>query len=113
MICFFFVEETFNHVLGNKIEHVSPMFISEHELMQIWDTKVNVCISCSFITQIGFFVIPEIFFNYKCNSFKVKLNYKPHKIDFVVTLGPNGKHLNFVCKFSSRSVLKFEYLLIV
>ena len=61
MICFFFVEETFNHVLGNKIEHVSPMFISEHELMQIWDTKVNVCISCSFITQIGFFVIPEIF----------------------------------------------------
>ena len=30
-ICFFFVEETFNHVLGNEIDQVSPMFISEHQ----------------------------------------------------------------------------------
>ena len=30
-ICFFFVEETFNWVLRNKIDQVSPMFISEHQ----------------------------------------------------------------------------------
>ena len=30
-ICFFFVEETFNRVLGNEIDQVSPMFISEHQ----------------------------------------------------------------------------------
>ena len=30
-ICFFFVEETFNHVLGNEIDQVSPMFISKHQ----------------------------------------------------------------------------------
>ena len=35
----FFVEETFDHVLGNEIDHVSLMFISEHESMQIWDAK--------------------------------------------------------------------------
>ena len=39
MICFFFVEETFDHLLGNEIDHVSPVFISEHESMQIWDAK--------------------------------------------------------------------------
>ena len=62
-ICSFFVEETFNRVLGNEIDHVSPMFISEHESLQIcrnMGRKMNVCIFCSFITQIGFFVIPEI-----------------------------------------------------
>ena len=37
-ICFFFVEDTFNHVLGNKIDQVSPMFISEHQC-KIWDAK--------------------------------------------------------------------------
>ena len=31
--------ETFDHVLGDEIDHVSLMCISEHELMQIWDTK--------------------------------------------------------------------------
>ena len=35
----FFVEETFDQVLGNEIDHVSEMFISEHEAMQIWDAK--------------------------------------------------------------------------
>ena len=58
------MEETFDHVLGNEIDHVSPMFISEHESMQIcrnMGRKMNVFIFCSFITQIGFFVIPEIF----------------------------------------------------
>ena len=64
--------------------------------------KMNVCIFCSFITQIGFFVIPEIYIqcNCKCNSFKVKLNYKHREIDFVVTLGAEAEHLmiNFVCK---------------
>ena len=39
MTCLFFVEETFNHMLGNEIDHVSPMFISEHESMQMWDAK--------------------------------------------------------------------------
>ena len=29
------MEETFDHVLGNEIDHVSLMFISEHESMQI------------------------------------------------------------------------------
>ena len=38
-ICFFVVEETFDHVLGDEIDHVSLMCISEHELMQIWDAK--------------------------------------------------------------------------
>ena len=38
-ICSFFVEETFDHVLGKEIDHVSPMFISEHESMQIRDAK--------------------------------------------------------------------------
>ena len=39
MIFFFFVEETFDHVLGNEIDHVLPMFISEYESMQIWNAK--------------------------------------------------------------------------
>ena len=38
--CFFFVEETFDHVLGDEIHYVSPMFISENESMQIWGTKL-------------------------------------------------------------------------
>ena len=33
------MEKTFDHVLGNEVYHVSLMFISEHELMQIWDAK--------------------------------------------------------------------------
>ena len=41
-----------------------------------------------------------------CKSFKVKLNYKHRKINFVVTLGPEVEHLtlNFVCK------LVFQYI---
>ena len=72
---------------------------------------MNVCIFCSFITQIGFLDL----FNCKCNSFKVKLNYKHREIDFVVTLGPEAEQtINFVVSsFSSRSVLKFEFLHIV
>ena len=36
-------------------------------------------------------------FNCKCNSFKVKLNYKHREIDFVVTLGPEAQQtINFV-----------------
>ena len=30
-LCFYFVEETFDHVPGNKIDQVSPVFISEHQ----------------------------------------------------------------------------------
>ena len=30
-ICFFFLEETFDHVLGNQKDQVSPMFISENQ----------------------------------------------------------------------------------
>ena len=60
--------------------------------------KMNICVFCSFITQIGFFVVPEI-----CVTASVihsKLNYKHQEIDFVVTLGPKAEHLtiNFVCK---------------
>ena len=42
-ICFFFVEETFNRVLGNKIGQVSPMFISEHHCKFNMGRKTNVC----------------------------------------------------------------------
>ena len=39
-------------------------------------------------------------FNCKCNSFKVKLNYKHREIDFVVTLGPDAEQtINFVVSF--------------
>ena len=58
MICFFFVEETFDHVLSDEIDHVSLMFISEHESMQIWDAKwmfayfvlltLKLCCKCCF-----------------------------------------------------------------
>ena len=73
---------------------------------------MNVCIFCSFITQISFFVIPEICLTASVIHSKLKLT----NIDFVVTLGPEAEHLtlNFVCKLVfSRSVLKFGYLHIV
>ena len=38
--------------------------------------KMNVCIFCSFITQISFFCNSWNLFNCKRNSFKVKINYK-------------------------------------
>ena len=39
--------------------------------------KMNVCIFCSFTTQISFFCNSGNLFKYKCNySFEVKLNYK-------------------------------------
>ena len=78
--------------------------------------KMNVCIFCSFITQISFFVIPEICLTASVIHSKLKVITN---IDFVVTLGPEAEHLtlNFVCKLVfrvvSRSVLKFEYLHIV
>ena len=74
---------------------------------------MNVCIFCSFITQISFFVIPEICLTASVIHSKLKVITN---IDFVVTLGPEAEHLtlNFVCKLVfrivSRSVLKFEYL---
>ena len=58
---------------------------------------MNVCIVCSFITQIRFFVIPEICLTASVIPSKLKLITN---IDFVVTLGPEAEHLmlNFVCK---------------
>ena len=45
-ICFLFVKETFDNVLSDEINHVSPMFIYEHKSMQInMGRKMNVCIS--------------------------------------------------------------------
>ena len=85
MICFFFVEETFDHVLGaNEIDHVSLMCISEHESMQIWDAKWMFDV-CSFITQISFLVILEIYLTASVIRSKLKLIAN---IDFVVTLAP-------------------------
>ena len=61
--------------------------------------KMNVCIVCSFITQLSFFVIPEILFNCKWNSFKVKINYK-HRLcgDFRTRGRTFTLTLNFVCR---------------
>ena len=53
--------------------------------------KINVCIFCSFITQISFFVIPEICLTASVIHSKLKLITN---IDFVVTLGPEAKHLH-------------------
>ena len=53
-ICFFFVEETFDHVLGNEIDHVSPMFISEHQCKYGMQTN---------FLQILFFNSPNKFFS--------------------------------------------------
>ena len=52
---------------------------------------MNVCIFCSFITQISLFVIPEICFSASVIHSKLKLMTK---IDFVVTLGPEAEHLH-------------------
>ena len=71
-------------MLGDEIAHVSLMFISEHESMQM-----NVCIFRSFITQISFFVIPEICLTTGVILSKLKLITN---IDFVVTLGPKAEH---------------------
>ena len=38
-ICFFFVEETFNHALGKKVDHVLLMFISEHQCKYVTQNK--------------------------------------------------------------------------
>ena len=51
--------------------------------------KMNVCIFCSFITQISFFVIPEICLTASVIHSKLKLITN---IDFVVTLGPEAEH---------------------
>ena len=91
------MEDTFDDVLGNELDHVSLMFISEHESMLNMGRKMYVWIFCSFTTQISFFVILEI-----CLSTSVihsKLNLITN-IDFVVTFGTEAEHLtiNFVCK---------------
>ena len=52
---------------------------------------MNVCIVCSFITQISFFVIPEICLTAGVIPSKLKLMTN---IDFVVTLGPEAQHLH-------------------
>ena len=59
--------------------------------------KMNVCIFCSFITQISFFVIPEICLTASVIHSKLKLITN---IDFVVTSWPEAGHLtlNFICK---------------
>ena len=56
---------------------------------------MNVWIFCSFITQISFFGISEICLTASVIHSKLKLITN---IDFVVTLGPEAKHLtlNFV-----------------
>ena len=47
-ICFFFVEESFNRVLGNEIDQVSPMFISE---LQCKYGKQNKCLQILFFKE--------------------------------------------------------------
>ena len=58
-ICFFFVEETFDHVLGNKVDHVSLMFISEHQCK--YGTQ-NKCLQILFFNNPTkfFFLIPKV-----------------------------------------------------
>ena len=51
---------------------------------------MNVCIVCSFITQISFFVIPEICLTASVIHSKLKLITN---IIFVLTLGPEAEHL--------------------
>ena len=67
---------------------------------------MNVCLFCSFITQIGFFVIPEIWLT--ASVIHSTLNLITN-VDFVVTLGPEAEHLmiNLVCKLVSLSI-RFE-----
>ena len=61
--------------------------------------KMNVCIFCSFITQISLFVISWNLFNCKRNSFKVKINYKHWLCGDFRTWGQTFTlMLNFVCK---------------
>ena len=71
---------------------------------------MNVCIFCSFITQISVFVIPEICLTASVIHFKVKVNYK-HRLcgDFRT---PEAEHLTLQVIYSSF-VLKFEHLHIV
>ena len=90
-ICFFFAAQTFDHVLGNEIDRVSLMFISELQHESMMERKMNVRIFSSFITQISLFVIPEICFSASVIHSKLKLMTN---IDSVVTLGPEAKHLH-------------------
>ena len=68
---------------------------------------MNVCIVCSFITQISFLVIPEICLTASVIHSKLKLITN---IDFVLTLGPEAEHLtlNFVCKLVSLACVSSE-----
>ena len=60
-------------MLGNEIDHVSPMFISEHESMK-YGTQ-NECLHISsFFTPKRFFVIPEICFTASVIHSKLNFN---------------------------------------
>ena len=88
-----------NHVLGSEIEHVSLMFISEHESRQILDAKWILHI-LSFYNENEFLCNPEI-----CLTASVihsELNLITN-IDFEVTLWPEAHHLmtNFACNLVS------------
>ena len=79
-----------------------------NKIMFHWCSFLNMN-RCKYGTQneclhILFFYNPNRFFcnswdlfNCKCNSFKVKLNYKHREIDFVVTLGPGGRTNDKLC----------------
>ena len=74
MICFFFMEEIFDHVLGNEIDHVSPMFISEHESMQICRNmghKMNVCIFINLCSRASRVSLEELIKKRDC-SYSIK-----------------------------------------
>ena len=67
MICFFFVEETFDHVLGNKLDHVSLMFIPEHQCK--YGTQ-NKFLQILFFNSLNkSFCNSKNLFNCKCISF--------------------------------------------
>ena len=83
----FFVEETFDHVLGNKIDHVSFLNMNRCKC-----GTQNDCLHILFFYNPNrFFCNSWNLFNCKCNWFKVKLNYR-HRENFVVTLGPEAEH---------------------
>ena len=89
--------QTFDHVLGDEIDHVSPMFISENRSKY---GKQNECLHILFFYNPNKFfctVIPEICLT--ASVIHLTLNLITN-IDFVVTLGPEAEHLtlNFVCK---------------
>ena len=66
-ICFFFVEETFDHMLGNELDHVLPMFIPEHQCKYGMQNK---CLQILFFNSLNkSFCNSKNLFNCKCISF--------------------------------------------